>query len=225
MGDRIETKQRRESEQRAPGVRAGREKAEHEDEAENAADIAGGPAGPGQSPDLVRRHQRRHHRIVEDGGEFSADGRDPVGEQQRWDHGRVAGLAEPHQAGTDHQERTERSDPGLAAAAGIRDGAQYRRHQCDQQARRRRRKAPQRLPARGIRRHMGGEIRREHEGGDQREIRLRGPIEENPANDRGTTRINPLHIRNVSVRSCQRHARNVLDRSRGGVLLTASEPI
>ena len=89
MGDGIETEQRREAEQRAAGLGIGGEKAEHQDQAEDAADIAGGPAGAGQSPDLVRRHQRRHHRIVEDGGEFDADGRDrhrrAAAAESRWD--------------------------------------------------------------------------------------------------------------------------------------------
>ena len=150
MADGIETEQRRKSEQRAPGVGVCRQKAEHQDQADDAADIAGGPAGTGQSADLVRRHQRRHHRIVEDGGEFDADGRDPIGEQQRRNHAGVAGLAEPHQRGADHQQRAERGDPRLAAAAGVRDRAEHRRQQRDHQPRRRGRKAPHRLAARGI---------------------------------------------------------------------------
>ena len=124
-----------------------------------------------------------HHRIVEDGGEFDADGRNPIGEQQRCNHACVARLAKPHQAGAYHQQRAERRDPWLAAAAGVRDGAQHRRHQRDHESRSRSRETPQRLSARGIGGHMSGEIRREHEGGDQREIRLRRPIEENPADD------------------------------------------
>jgi len=219
----IEAEQRHETEQRAPRIRAGGEEAEHQNETEDAADIAGGPAGAGQSSDLVRRHQRRHHRIVEHGGEFSADGGDRIGQQQRRNHRWVARLSEPHQAGADHQQRAERRDPRLASAAGVRDRPQHRRHQRDQQPRGRGGKTPKRLSAGGIRRHMGGEIRREHEGRDQREIRLRGPIEENPANDGGTAGINLLHTRTMCVRSCHRHARNFLDRSRGGVLLTASE--
>ncbi len=142
MRDRIKTEQRDESEQRAPGVRVRGEKTQHQNEAEDAADITGGPTGAGQPPDLVRRHQRRHHRIVEDGSEFGADGRNPVGEQQRRNHGCVAGLSEPHQAGADHQQRAERRDPRLAAAARVRDRAQHRRHQRDQQPRRRGGKPP-----------------------------------------------------------------------------------
>ena len=225
MGDGIETEQRHESEQRAAGVRIGRQKAEHQDQADDAADIAGGPAGAGQPPDLVRRHQRRHHRIVEDGGEFDADGRDRVGEQQRRNHAGVAGLAEPHQAGADHQQRAERRDPRLAAAAGIRDRAQHRRHQRDHQPRRRGGKAPQRLPAGGIGRHMGGEIGREHEGGDQREIRLRRPVEENPADDGGARRIGlciPAMRASEAMRSsCSESPAE----SRRGVLPLAAEPI
>ena len=206
----IETEQRHESEQRAPGVRVGGEEAEHEDQADDAADIAGGPAGAGQSPDLVRRHQRRHHRIVEDGGEFDADGRDPVGDQQRQNHAGVAGLAEPHQRGADHQQRAERGDPRLAAAAGVRDRAQHRRQQRDHQPRRRGGKAPHRLPAGGIGGHMGGEIGREHEGGDQREVRLRGPVEEDPADDarRGADRSCIPAMRGIRGNNC--HARNLL---------------
>src|SRR6266436_5399933 len=71
---------------------------------------------------------------------------------------------------------------------------------------------------------MGGEIRREYEGRDQREIRLRRPIEENPADDGGTTWIRRLRISIECVRNCHRHARNVLDLLRRGVLLTASDP-
>ncbi len=189
MGDGIEPEQRREAEQRVAGLRAGGEKAEHQDKAEDAADIAGGPAGPGQPPDPVRRHQCRHHRIVEDDGEFDADGRHAVGEQQWRNDAEVAGPAEPHQRGADHQHRAERRDPGLAAAAGIRDRAQHRRQQRDHQSRRRGRKAPQRLAAGGIGRHMGREIGREDEGGDQRKKRLRRPVEENPANDGRARRI------------------------------------
>src|SRR6202163_3318574 len=57
---------------------------------------------------------------------------------------------------------------------------------------------------------MGGEIGREHEGCDQREIRLRRPIEENPADNGGARRISLLHTSNARVRSNHRHARNIL---------------
>ncbi len=183
MGDGIETEQRSKSEQRASGFGTGGKKAEHQDKTEDAAGIARGPAGAGQPADLVRRHQRRHHRIVEDGGEFDADGRDPVSEQQRRNDAGLAGLAEPHQRGADHQQRTECRDPRLAASAGIRDRAQHRRHQRDHQSRRGGGKSPQGLSARGIRGHMGGEIRRKDKSGDQREKRLCRPIEENPADN------------------------------------------
>src|SRR4030081_57302 len=57
---------------------------------------------------------------------------------------------------------------------------------------------------------MGGEIGREHKGGDQREIRLRRPIKENPADNGGSWRIILLHTSNARVRSDNRHARNIL---------------
>ena len=197
MRDRIETEQWHEAEQRASGFGTGRQKAEHQDQAQDAADIAGRPAGAGQPSDLVRRHQGRHHRIVEDGGEFNADRRQPVGEQQRRDHTGIARLSKPHQAGADHQHGAEGGDPWLAATAGIGDRAQYRRHHRDHQAGRRGGKPPQRLPARRVRGDMGGEIGGKHEGGDQREIGLRGPIEENPADDGGARWI-LLHISDAS---------------------------
>jgi len=56
---------------------------------------------------------------------------------------------------------------------------------------------------------MGDEIRREHEGGDQREIRLRGPVEEDPADDGGASRIG-LGIRNARIRGNDCHAQNLL---------------
>ena len=210
MRDGIETEQRHESEQRASGLGIGGEKAEHQDETENAADIAGGPSGARQSPDPVRRHQRRHHRIVEDGGEFDADGRDRIGQQQRRNHADVAGPSNPHEAGAEHQESAECGDPRLAAAARVGNRAQYRRHQCDRQSRSRGRETPQRLSARGIRRHMRSEIGCEHKGGDQREIGLRRPIEENPADNGRSRRIFLPQINNACVRSdCYRHARNI----------------
>src|ERR1700682_5105220 len=57
---------------------------------------------------------------------------------------------------------------------------------------------------------MGGEIGREHEGCDQREVRLRRPIEENPADNGGARRISLLHTSNARVGSNNRHARNIL---------------
>ena len=118
VGDGVKAEQRLQAEQRAPGFRTGGEKAEHQDQAQDAADIAGGPAGAGQSPDPVGRHQRRHHRIVEDGGEFGADGRKPIGEQQRRNHAGVAGLAEPHQARS--RSPAARRTPRSRACAGRR---------------------------------------------------------------------------------------------------------
>ena len=57
---------------------------------------------------------------------------------------------------------------------------------------------------------MGGKIGREHKGCDQCEIRLRRPIEENPADNGGAWRISRLHTSNTYVRNCRhRHARNV----------------
>jgi hypothetical protein len=96
-----------------------------------------------------------------------------------------------HISEADHQQRAEAGDPRLAAAAGIRNRAQHRRQQRDHQAGGRGGKSPQRLPLRRIRRDEAGEIGRKHKGGDQREIRLRGPIEENPADDGGAARIFP----------------------------------
>jgi hypothetical protein len=52
---------------------------------------------------------------------------------------------------------------------------------------------------------MGSEIGREYESGDQREIRLRGPIEQDPADNGGARRINLLPIGNTCV-SRRRHA-------------------
>src|SRR3981081_4064513 len=57
---------------------------------------------------------------------------------------------------------------------------------------------------------MGGEIGRERKGGYQREIRLRRPIKENPADNGGSWRIILLHTSNARVRSDNRHARNIL---------------
>ena len=70
---------------------------------------------------------------------------------------------------------------------------------------------------------MGGEIGREHEGGDQREIRLRRPVEENPADDGGARRIDLC----ISA-ACARPKRsspcsNIPVESRGGVLPCAAE--
>src|SRR5258706_9426528 len=57
---------------------------------------------------------------------------------------------------------------------------------------------------------MGGKIGREHKGCDQREIGLRRPIEENPADNGGVRWISLLHTSNARVRSNNRHARNIL---------------
>ena len=212
--DRIEAEQRRQAEKRTPGIGVRGQKAEHQDEAEDAADIAGGPSGAGQPPDSIRRHQRRHHRVVEDGGEFDADARDRIGEQQRRDDAGVTRLSEPHQRGADHQQRAEAGDPRLAAAAGVRNRAQHRRQQRDHQAGGRGGKSPQRLPLRRIRRDEAREIGRKYKGGDQREIRLRGPIEEDPADDGGAARIFPRHFGAGCLGSDHRHVRNFLQKSR-----------
>lgn len=52
MGDGIETEQRGEAEQRAAGLGIGGEEAEHQHEAQDAANIAGGPAGTESLPIL-----------------------------------------------------------------------------------------------------------------------------------------------------------------------------
>ena len=54
-----------------------------------------------------------------------------------------------------------------------------------------------------------GEIGREHKSGDQREIRLRRPVEENPADDGGARRISPRHRRRRHASECDhRHVEN-----------------
>jgi len=142
MCRRIEPEQRCEAEQGTAGLGICGKKAENKDEAENTADIAGGPAGAGQPPDLFGRHQRWHHRVVEHDSEFGADGSDRVSQKQSRNHADVAGTSEPHKRGTNHQKRTERRDPRLAAATGIRDGAEHRRKQGYGQSSRSGRKAP-----------------------------------------------------------------------------------
>ena len=223
--DRIEAEQRRQAEQRTPGIGVRGQKAEHQDEAEDAADIAGGPSGAGQPPDSIRRHQRRHHRVVEDGGEFDADARDRIGEQQRQDDAGVTGLSEPHQRGADHQQRAEAGDPRLAAAAGVGDRAQHRRQQRDHQAGGRGGKSPQRLPLRRIRRDEAREIRRKYKGRDQREIRLRGPIEEDPADDGGAARIFSAVFRRRLPRKRSPSCEEIPSKVPRGVLPVESEPI
>jgi len=61
--------------------------------------------------------------IVEDGGEFGADAGDGVSEQQQRNSGWHHRLADPHRAGTDHEQGAKARDPRLAATGGIRDGA------------------------------------------------------------------------------------------------------
>ena len=224
MRDRIEAEQRRQAEKGTPGVGACGQKAEHQDETEDAADVTGGPSGAGQPPDSIRRHQRRHHRIIEDGGEFDADARDRIGEQQRRDHAGVARLSEPHQRSADHQQQAEAGDPRLATAAGIRNRTQYRRQQRDHQAGRRGGKSPQRLPLRRIRRDEAREIGRKYESGDQREIRLRGPIEEYPTDDGGAARIFPGYLGAGCLGSDHRHVRNFLQKSREAFCPPNSNP-
>ena len=167
----------------------GGEEAEHDDQAQDAADIADGPAGARQPADPLRRHQRRHHRVVEHGGEFHADARDGIGEQQRQNDARIARLAEPNQRGADDQQQAESGDPWLAAAGGIGNGAEHRRQQRDHEAGRQRWRTPTSPVPRGSAATILREIWREHKGRDQREIGLRGPVEEDPADDRGTARI------------------------------------
>jgi hypothetical protein len=86
-----------EAEQRAPGLRVRSHEAQHQDEAQDAADISSGPAGAGEASDPVRRHQSRHHRVVEDSGELDTHGGKRVGQKQRRNEMRVAGRTEPHQ--------------------------------------------------------------------------------------------------------------------------------
>ncbi len=118
---------------------------------QDAADIAGGPAGAREAPDPVRRHQRRHHRIVEDGGELDADAGDRVGSSSSI--GMMSGLPglPIHIAlAPITSSAPNTGDPRLAPAAGVGDGTQHRRQQRDRKPGRGGRKAPQRLPARGI---------------------------------------------------------------------------
>ena len=63
----IEPEQRRHPEQRLAGLRIADQEAEHEEQAHKPADIADRPAGAGEPPEPLRRHERRHHRVVEDG--------------------------------------------------------------------------------------------------------------------------------------------------------------
>ena len=189
MGRGIEAEQRRKPEQGAAGLWIGGKEAEHHDQAHDAADVADRPAGARQAAHPLRRHQRRHHRVVEHGGEFHADRRDGVSDQQRHDNARIARLAEPKQHGADDKQKAEAGDPGLAPAGRIGDRAEHRRQQRDHEAAGCGRVTPHRLSRHGVRGDIGREVRREHKGRDQREIGLRGPVEEQPADDRRTRRI------------------------------------
>src|SRR5262249_24772910 len=59
-------------------------------------------------------------------------------------------------------------------------------------------------------RHEICEIRRKHEGRDQGEIRLRSPVEKNPADDGGLARINRRSFRAASRKIRQRHEQSHL---------------
>ncbi|MEY9678802.1 hypothetical protein ABIE93_008736 [Bradyrhizobium elkanii] len=228
MHDRIETEQRREAEQRAAGLGIGGEESKHQHETQDAPDITGGPAGAREPPDPVGRHQGRHHRIVEDGRELDADACDRIGEQQHRDDVGIAGLADPHRARADHEQRAEAGNPWLAPAAGIGDCPEHRRQQRDRKSGSRGGKPPQRLAAGGIRRDKAREIRREHEGRDQREIRLRGPVEEDPADDGGAARIilgGGLRVTGARLHCCRHRERYSPTRTTGRLLPFQSAPI
>ena len=95
----------------------------------------------------------------------------------------MPGTAVPQQPAADHADDREPEDPWLAWSGCVGDGAQHRRCERDQQAAYACRVTPQFLALDRIGRDRVGEIRREHEGDDQRVERLLRPVEQHPAPD------------------------------------------
>ena len=79
------------SEQRLAGMRIGDDEAQHQREADQAADIAGRPAEAGQRAEPMVADERGHHGVGEHGGELGADG----GDAERDQHERQRGRSGP----------------------------------------------------------------------------------------------------------------------------------
>ena len=82
----------------ATGHRAGTTEAGGQAKADTPADRADAPPGAVEPAQPLLVNKVRHHRIVEDGGEFGADRGNAVGGQKRLDARATAGPSEPHQA-------------------------------------------------------------------------------------------------------------------------------
>ena len=173
--------------QRSPRRRLGGEEAEHDDQRDQAADIAQAPGRSRQAAELGARHEMRHHRVVEHRGEFHADQRqhEPAEHAQRIG---VAGERGPQHEAADRGRNGEGEDPRLARAHRVGDGAQDGREQGDQQTAEPGRIAPELLPAGRVGRDACREVGGKDEGDDQRMEGLLSPVEQHPPPDAATRR-------------------------------------
>ena len=97
-------------------------------ERHEAAGIAGRPAGAGEPAQALRRHESRHHGVVEHGRELRPDGGRACRRQARWRPRAAApGAANQSAPSADHEEGPEGGDPRLLGPGGVGDGAEHRR--------------------------------------------------------------------------------------------------
>ena len=171
------------------------------------------------------RHQARHHRIVEDDREFrrhrgEREEAAPTSEQVE------PGAANQSSAQADDLDRRRKSAiHGLRGAGLVGDRAEHRRQHGDDEAGGGDAVAPGRLAGGRIARHARDEIGAEDEGGDDREERLRRPVEEHPAPDAAPDAAAALPLPSSAMSpSRDLHGPNGSILQLGSVAMTGSAP-
>ncbi len=151
-----------------------------ETEQQDARQVADREAGAAQEADAAGRHDVRQHRVREDLRVLVEQVAEDHREGDPHEAGLHAGRREPQQHHRGHADHVRGREPGLAATAGIGDGAEHGRGERDDDRADRSDEAPARLPLHPVRAHGGGEIGREDEDVDEDVVRNAGGVAERP---------------------------------------------
>ncbi len=116
MGQGIERKNGSEAEHGLAGLTVGNQKARCQDQCNEPAGITDRPTETAQSAQLMGRHQTRHHRVRENGCDFSGHAGDHYGCSDRQEHRRLARLRQPQNGHSQDEYDGRDGNPGFASS-------------------------------------------------------------------------------------------------------------
>ena len=177
---RVQTQNGRNSDQRLPRRPFGQQR-QHQNQRDDPAQIAKGPARPRDAANLLRGAKVGQHRIGEGGGKFHADQPDSKADHDE-PQVHITGGGPPYPPGPQHIHQREEGDKAHPVPAAVCHRPQKRRQNGNQNARSTNAIAPD-----GLRRRpaaqQAGHVGTEDEGQQQGVVGLAGPVEEEPAPD------------------------------------------